>query len=301
MSSFLEKLSDEISDLTQSVIPSVVTLMIESAGGGSVASGFFVDEDGHILTNAHPFTYTPTRITILLVTGESYEGRLIGTDVDTDTAVVKLVDGDINNRPGSSLIATQGNSDRLRIGEIVLVAGSPLNFTTTVTMGIVSATGRRLESQNGRPMSGVIQTDAAINPGSSGGPMFNSKGEVVGINTAIIANAQGIGFAIPINAAKRISEILIADGSVKRPVLGLSLIEADDFEGVLIEHVAEDGSAWEAGLKVDDVVCAIDGKPVRTTDDAYRLISNLAGESDTIFEISRDGKSVEVEMELVYD
>ena len=302
MGSILEQLSDEISDLTQSVIPSVVTLQIESAGGETVASGFFVDGDGHILTNAHPFTYSPTRITILLVTGESYEGKLVGTDVDTDTAVVKLVDGDVDNRPGSSLIVSQGNSDRLRIGEIVLVAGSPLNFTTTVTMGIVSATGRRLESQNGRPMSGVIQTDAAINPGSSGGPMFNSKGEVVGINTAIIANAQGIGFAIPINVAKRISDILINQGSVKRPVLGLSLVEAEDFEGVLIEHVTEDGSAWGAGLKVDDIVCGINGKSVRTTDDAYRLISDLAGESDTTFEISREeGEPFDVPMELVYE
>lgn len=302
MGSILEQLSDEISDLTQSVIPSVVTLQIESAGGGAVASGFFVDSAGHILTNAHPFAYAPTRITILLVTGESYEGTLIGTDVDTDTAVVKLVCDDVDNRPGSSLIATQGNSDRLRIGEIVLVAGSPLNFTTTVTMGIVSATGRRLESQNGRPMSGVIQTDAAINPGSSGGPMFNSKGEVVGINTAIIANAQGIGFAIPINVAKRISDILIAEGSVKRPVLGLSLIEAEDLDGVLIEYVSEEGSAWEAGLEVDDVVCGINGKPVRTTDDAYRLISDLAGQSKTTFEISRnEGEPFEVPMELVYE
>ena len=293
MGKFLEQLSDEISDLSQQVTPTVVSLQIDSAGGRAIASGFFMNGEGYIITNAHPFEYLPDKINVLTADGSSHEGSLVGTDVDTDIAVVSV---GLDNPP----VAIQGDSNRLRIGEFILTVGSPLSFTTTVTVGVVSATGRRLESQNGRPMPGIIQTDAAINPGSSGGPMFNAKGEVMGINTAVIAGAQGIGFAIPINTAKRISDILVSKGSVKRPILGLYLYESGEGGGVVIEYVEEGGSADMSGLRMDDTILAIQGQNVQTTDDAYRVISDLAGQSNTIFRVMRDGKSVEIDMELVY-
>ncbi len=294
MSSFLEQLSDEISELAQQVAPSVVTLQISSAGGMSIASGFFMNERGYIITNAHPFEYLPETITVLTADGTSHEGFLVGTDLDTDIAVVSVA---LDNPP----LAPQGDSNRIRIGELIITVGSPLSFTTTISMGIISATGRRLESQNGRPMTGIIQTDAAINPGSSGGPMFNAKGEVVGINTAVIAGAQGIGFAVPVNTAKRISDILIENGSVKRPVLGLYLYEPGEGGGVVIEYVEEGGSADVSGLRMDDTIMSIQGQHVQTTDDAYRVISDLVGQAETTFTVMRDSKPVEIKMELVYD
>ena len=289
----LSKLSDEISELAQSVTPTVVTLEITSPSGKSSASGFFMGEGGYIITNAHVFHGTSNEILITMADGSTYQGDFIGSDEDTDIGVIHA---DIDSPP----LAEQGDSDRLRIGEIVMAVGSPYSFTTTVTMGIVSATGRRLESKNQKPMSGIIQTDAAINPGSSGGPMFNAKGEVIGVNTAIIRDAQGLGFAIPINTAQKVAKILIAEGRVNRPILGISICDDDD--GVVIDDIEEGFSADLAGLQVGDVLTEINELVIKNTDDAYRLISDLAGQTNASITILRKDNPTPIifAMELIY-
>ena len=289
---YLSNLSDEISELAQSVTPTVVTLEISSPSGKSSASGFFMGEEGYIITNAHIFHGTSNEILITMADGSTHTGKFIGSDEDTDIGVIHA---DIDAPP----LAEQGDSDKLRIGEIVMAVGSPYSFTTTVTMGIVSATGRRLESKNKKPMSGIIQTDAAINPGSSGGPMFNARDEVIGVNTAIIRDAQGLGFAIPINTAQKVSKILIDEGRVNRPILGISIYDEDD-GGVLIDDIEKGFSADLAGLQVGDVIYEINSSTVRNTDDAYRLISDLAGQTDTTMGIFRKKKAIAIEMEVIY-
>lgn len=287
----LEQLSNGLSELTQMVIPGVVTVQITSPSGTATGSGFLSDKEGHIITNAHLFSGVSNDINIITTDGASYKGTLIGTDVDTDIAVIKT---DIEH----PFLIEQGDSSRLRIGELIVTVGSPLSFTTTVTLGVISATGRRLESKNKKPMSDIIQTDAAINPGSSGGPMINTKVQIVGINTAVIQGAQGIGFAIPINTAKRISELLVNEGEVNRPKIGIGIFE--DELGVIIDYILDDTSASIAGLQDGDIIKSIGNEKVRTTDDAYRLISGLVGKDDTTFEVLRNGEEKQIDMELVY-
>ena len=287
----LQQISKGLSELAQNGSHGVVTVQVSPPSGDGIGSGFLHNEQGHVITNAHLFHGNSNTIGIVTADGTSYEGTLIGTDVDTDVAVIKT---DIHN----PILIPQGDSSRLLIGEFVIAVGSPLSFTTTVTLGVISATGRQLESKNTRPMSDIIQTDAAINPGSSGGPMINTKGEVVGINTAVIRGAQGIGFAIPINTAKSIASLLIDDGEVNRPIIGISIIE--EASGVLIEYVREGTSASMAGLQVDDKLLSINKDTIRNTDDAYRLISGLVGQEEAIFGILRDKKEIQIEMELMY-
>ncbi|WP_421655903.1 HhoA/HhoB/HtrA family serine endopeptidase [Leptothermofonsia sp. ETS-13] len=266
-------------------------------------SGFIIKSDGLILTNAHVVSGADT-VTVKLKDGREFQGKVMGTDSLTDVAVVKI---QANNLPTVAL----GNSDNLRPGEWAIAIGNPLGLDNTVTVGIISGTGRR-SSQVRVPDKRVnfIQTDAAINPGNSGGPLLNQRGEVIGMNTAIIGGAQGLGFAIPINTAQRIANQLIAKGKVDHPYLGIQMttltpelrrqinssnetdINVQDDEGVLIIGVMRNSPASRAGFKMGDVIKKINGQPVKTADEVQQAVDRASIGGTLQVELRRNGQIV---------
>jgi S1-C subfamily serine protease len=244
------------------------------AGSGS---GFIFSSDGYLLTNSH-VVHNARRIQIKLHDGSTHEATLVGEDPDTDVAVVKIAA--INFQP-----ARLGDSEALKIGQLVIAIGNPLGFQHTVTAGVVSALGRTLESQTGRLMDSMIQTDAALNPGNSGGPLINAEGEVVGVNTATIRGAQGLCFAISINTARNIAGQLIRFGKVKRACLGLSMQQIDlvpklrsfhalaNKQALFISDVQIGGPADKAGLLSGDILISFNDQAVESSDALFRMLT----------------------------
>mgnify|MGYP001203925566 CR=1 FL=1 len=237
-----------------------------------LGSGVIFRKDGYILTNNHVISRAE-KIMVVLADGRSVEGKVIGADPYTDLAVVKV---DLNNLP----VAKLGDSDKLQVGQLAIAIGNPLeqSLNNTVTTGVVSALERTIRLSDGTPLRRLIQTDASINPGNSGGPLLDSKGQVIGINSAIIQEAQGIGFAIPINTAKSIADQLIKEGRVRRGSIGITYIYFNEHtktlaerqfrmklpanQGFLITAVRKGGPADKAGLYPGDVVVKLNGSPV---------------------------------------
>lgn len=264
-----------------------------------VGSGFIVSEEGTIFTNAHVVDGADT-VSVTLKDGRTVEGRVVGTDPLTDVAVIDI---DADNLPTVPL----SDSNALQPGEWAIAIGNPLGLDNTVTVGIVSATGRT-SGQVGVADKRVdfIQTDAAINPGNSGGPLLNERGEVIGMNTAIIQNAQGIGFAIPINAVNRIGEQLVANGKVEHPYLGIRMVELNeqtksainaetdlnvqDDEGILIVDVVGDSPAARAGLKEGDIILSAAGEPVTEAANVQDAVEATDIGDDLSLKIRRDGR-----------
>ena len=262
-------------------------------------SGFILTPDGRIVTNAHVVSGTDT-VKVTLKDGREFEGKVQGVDPLTDVAVVK-----INAKELPQVVL--GRSDNIVPGQWAIAIGNPLGLDNTVTVGIISATGRT-SSQVGIPDKRVrfIQTDAAINPGNSGGPLLNDQGEVIGINTAIRADAQGLGFAIPIETAKRVSDQLFAKGKAEHPYLGiqmLSLTPATKAEvnkqldnkitidrGVAVTRVVENSPARQADLRAGDVILKIDGIAVNTPGDVQERVENTAVGKELEVEINRFGQ-----------
>ena len=256
----------------------------------SLGSGFVIDKAGFIVTNNH-VVEGADQITVIFADEKEYDAEVMGRDPNTDLALIKV-------KTTSQLpVITLGNSDTLKVGEWVVAIGSPFGLERTVTAGIVSAKGRVIGSG---PYDDFIQTDASINPGNSGGPLINMKGEVVGINTAIIASGQGIGFAIPINLARGIIEQLKDSGKVTRGWLGIAIQDLSselaeyyglkDRKGVLVTEVFPGDPADQAGIKSQDIILEVDGKPVETTRDLTGLVARLkVGETNNIV-VFRDGK-----------
>jgi Do/DeqQ family serine protease len=246
-----------------------------------MGSGFVVSSDGLILTNAHVVEGSD-QVKVTLKDGKTYQGKVMGTDSLTDVAVIKI---EATELPA----VTFADSDILQPGEWAIAIGNPLGLDNTVTTGIVSATGRS-SAQVGVADKRVsfIQTDAAINPGNSGGPLLNAQGQVIGINTAIIQNAQGLGFAIPVNAARDVAEELIATGKVDHPFLGIQMAQitpelkqelksqkdlaVDATEGILIVEVVPDSPADRAGLKSGDVINKIEEQKITTADQVQQAV-----------------------------
>lgn len=268
-------------------------------------SGFVIQPNGLILTNAHVVNGADT-VTVTLKDGRDFTGQVLGEDELTDVAVVKI--------QASSLPNVQiGNSEQLRPGEWAIAIGNPLGLDNTVTAGIISGTGRS-SSDVGVPDKRVsfIQTDAAINPGNSGGPLLNQQGQVVGINTAIIGGAQGLGFAIPINRAQEIANQLIAEGRVEHPYLGIQMatltpdiketlnrdsnnglrVQVD--RGVVIVGVASNSPASKAGLRTGDVIQQINGQQIKTADDVQQAVDKSQIGVSLPVEVSRNGRSLNV-------
>ncbi len=258
-------------------------------------SGFIINQEGYILTNEH-VVRKADKIKVTLSDGREFTGEVIGSDMSSDMAIVKI---QADHLP----TVTLGNSDELRVGEIVIAIGNPYGLQQTVTMGVVSAKGRAiLAGIEGHVYRNFIQTDTAINPGNSGGPLLNIKGEVVGINTAIIPYAQGIGFAIPINMAKRNIDDLINLGKVRRSWLGVYIQEvtpeiAEQFnlpeaKGVLVGDVIEDSPAEEAGIKRGDIIARVNDEEVNSPEELQDKIRDIDIGKKVNIEIMRDGKVI---------
>lgn len=263
-----------------SQMPNIPSEQIQKGLG----SGFVVSSDGLILTNAHVVEGS-NQVKVTLKNGQTYQGKVMGTDSLTDLAVIKI---EANSLPA----ITFADSDNLQPGEWAIAIGNPLGLDNTVTTGIVSATGRS-SAQVGVADKRVsfIQTDAAINPGNSGGPLLNAQGEVIGINTAIIQNAPGLGFAIPSNAARDIAEELIAKGRADHPFLGIQMaqitpelkqelksqknFEVDAAAGILIVDVMPNSPAERAGLKSGDVIQAIGEQKITTADQVQQAVEKV--------------------------
>lgn len=243
-------------------------------------SGVIFTPDGFILTNSH-VVHRAASINVTLFDGRELKALLIGDDPYTDLAVIRVV-GD--NLPS----ATLGDSKAIRIGQLVIAVGNPYGFQATVTAGVVSALGRSLRVGGGRLIDNVIQTDAALNPGNSGGPLVNSRGEVIGINTAAIPWAQGICFSIPVNTAKIIATRLISDGKISRAYLGIGGQVVDvsraalrehqltGSRGVLVSQIEYQGPAQRAGLQDGDVIVEFNSERIESIDDLHRNLTHEA-------------------------
>ena len=245
--------------------------------GGS-GSGFIFTPDGLVLTNSH-VVHGAERIHVTLSDGRSYDAKLIGDDPETDLAVIDI--------DAPNLVNVEfGDSSAIQVGQLVIAIGNPYGFQYTVTAGVVSNLARSFRTGAGRLVDNVIQTDAALNPGNSGGPLVDARGRVIGVNTAIIAAAQGICFAIPGNTAQFVAARLIRDGRIKRSFIGVAgqnvplhrrvvrFHKLDVETGVLIVGIEDNSPAARAGLFDGDIIVALDGKPIRNIDDLQRLLTD---------------------------
>src|ERR1051326_1534621 len=273
----LDAYSGVVTGVAEAVSPSVVRIQVaHERGRGGSGSGFTFTPDGFILTNSH-VVQGARKITVFTPESGDFNAQLIGEDPDTDLALLRI------DAPGLRS-AKLGDSRKIRVGQLVVAIGNPYGFQYTVTAGVVSALGRSLRSQSGRLIEDVIQTDAALNPGNSGGPLVNSQGEVVGVNTATILPAQGLCFAISINTAQFIASKLIRFGRVRRSYIGVQAQTAalnrtiarhyqlETLTGALV-LAAEPGSpAQKAGLQEGDVITSLAGEPVEGVDVLHRLL-----------------------------
>jgi S1-C subfamily serine protease len=296
-STLLDAYSRAVTGAVERISPSVVNIEVHQAvpgtgrtrsgepqerrGGGS---GFIFTPDGLILTNSH-VVHDAKRIEVTMSDGRRMPATAIGDDAASDLAVIRIEKPRVEE-PGLTA-ATLGDSQQLRVGQVVIAIGAPYGFQSTVTAGVVSALGRSLRSYAGRLIDDVIQTDAALNPGNSGGPLVDSAGRVVGVNTATILPAQGICFAIGINTAKFVASRLLRDGRIRRSYIGVSaqtvpvhrrVVRFYDLPkemGAIVLSVEEKSPAKRAGLREGDVIIALEGQPVAGVDDLHRVLTDV--------------------------
>ena len=286
----LDAYSKAVINAAERVSPSVVNIEVHKRPGGKQTtnfrlpeemrgsgSGFIFTPDGFILTNSH-VVHQANKIDVALSDGRRFQGDLVGDDPETDLAVVRI------NGP-KFVAAPLGDSQKIRVGQLVIAIGNPYGFQCTVTSGVVSALGRSLRSMSGRLIDNVIQTDAALNPGNSGGPLVNSQGEVIGVNTAVILPAQGICFAIAINTAKFVAARLIKEGKIRRSYIGLGgqnvpllrrfvrFFHLPVESGVLVVSIENNSPAQRAGLSEGDVIIGFDGQPIAGIDDLHKMLT----------------------------
>ena len=256
----------------------------------SLGSGFIIDKDGYIVTNNHVIA-DADEIKVKLNSGKEYDAKIIGRDPSTDIALIKI------KADSNYSVVNLGDSDALKVGEWVVAIGSPFGLEHTVTAGIVSAKGRVIGSG---PYDDFIQTDASINPGNSGGPLINMKGNVVGINTAIIASGQGIGFAVPVNMAKGVIKQLKEEGEVTRGWLGVGIQDINDEmaeyygvkgkKGVMVSEVFPGDPADKAGIRTKDIILEVNGEKIETSRELTRIIAGFHVGEVVKISVLRDGK-----------
>ena len=263
---------------SRAVISVVDTVGPAVVGVSGVGTGMLITPDGYALTNSHVASAVKA-YELTLRDGSTLKAQLVGKDPHTDLAVLRAT---ATGLPSARL----GDSGQLRVGQLVVAIGHPFGFQSTVTTGVVSALGRTMRAQSGRTIENIIQTDAALNPGNSGGPLVDTRGQVVGINTAIIAMAQGICFAVPSNTAQRVVSLLIRDGRVVRSYLGVTgepwpihrrvtrYYHLDQENGVRVVHVDPNGPAQNAGLKKEDIVIGLANHPMKGVDDLQHFLTD---------------------------
>lgn len=286
----LDSYSNTVTRVVEKIGPAVVNIRVhktnpdkgQGAESGGSGSGFVIAPDGFILTNSH-VVHGADKLEVTLADGQVHRASLVGEDPETDLAVIRINASQLAH-------AHLGDSNTVRAGQIAIAVGSPFGFQRTVTAGVVSALGRSMRSQSGRLIDDVIQTDAALNPGNSGGPLVDSRGDVIGVNTAIILPAQGICFAIASNTAEFVAAWLIKDGRIRRSWIGVigqnvpihrrvvrfHRLAAE--QGVLVAGAELHSPASRAGLRQGDVIVAFDGEPVSSIDELHRhLVARLIG------------------------
>lgn len=298
----LDAYSEAVVGAVERVSPSVVKIEVEHRGrrGGGSGSGFVFTTDGFALTNSH-VVHGATKLSAVLADGRRVGATLVGDDPDTDLAVVRLQADGI---PAAVL----GESARVRVGQVAIAIGNPLGFHATVTTGVVSALGRSLRAQSGRLIDDVIQTDASLNPGNSGGPLVDSRGEVIGVNTAMILPAQGICFAIAVDLAKFVATSLIRDGRIVRAWIGVAgqnarlrrhLVRRHELahdSGVLVLSVEPGSPAEKCGLREGDVLVSLAGRPIAGVDDLHKLLSGNAVGVNSALGVLRNSEQLSLEV-----
>src|SRR5918993_3247506 len=285
----LDAYSRAVSGVVEQVSPAVVHIHVKHngnpqhpdprarRGGMGSGSGFIFTPDGFILTNSH-VVHDADDISVALADGRNVQARLVGDDPDTDLAVIRIIAPDL-------VAASIGDSSDLKVGQIAIAIGNPYGFQASVTAGGVRSLGRSLRAGSGRLIDNLIQTDAALNPGNSGGPLVNSRGEVIGVNTAVILPAQGICFAIASNTAKFVASRLMRDGRIRRGYIGVAgqdvplhrrivrFFNLENESGVLVTGTEPDSPAARAGVHDGDVIIAFNGRPITGIDDLHRLLT----------------------------
>lgn len=281
----LDSYSKSVIRASSIVSPAVVNINVSVRGkdnrtrqSGS-GSGFVFTPDGFILTNSH-VVHSASTIEVVLSDGRRYSADLMGDDPDTDLAVIRIDSPNVNP-------VSLGNSDKIKVGQLVIAIGNPYGFQTTVTAGVISALGRTLRASSGRLIDNVIQTDAALNPGNSGGPLVDSRGEVIGVNTAAILPAQNICFATAINTAKFVAGKLIKDGKIKRSYIGIAgqnipihkritrFYNLTTENGILIISIEKNSPAQKAGLSEGDIIIGFEDQPISGIDDLHKLLTDV--------------------------
>src|SRR5213082_1949827 len=273
----LDEYSRTVVSVVDLVAPSVVNIetRMKNAQSGN-GSGFVIAPDGFILTNSH-VVHGAAELVVNLPDGREYRAKSVGDDPDTDLAVIRI--------DGSQLPYVRlADSEKLRVGQVEIAIGNPLGFQASVTTGVISALGRSMHAQSGRLIDNIIQTDASLNPGNSGGPLANSAGEVIGVNTAMIRPAQGICFAIASNTARLVAGWLIRDGRIRRSYIGVAgqnvplhrrvirFYSLPLETGVLVASVEKDSPAQRAGLREGDIIVAFNERPIGTIHDLHKML-----------------------------
>jgi S1-C subfamily serine protease len=303
--SLLDAYSQAVISVVEKVGPAVVSIAVRQKGGdgrqgeGS-ASGVIFAPDGYILTNNH-VVENAAEVQVGLTDGDAFRADVVGTDPATDLAIV---------RAGTSglPVAELGDSDSLRVGQLVIAIGNPFGFQSTVSTGVISALGRAMRSQTGRLIESIIQTDVPLNPGNSGGPLVDSRGRVIGINTAIIRPAQGISLAIPVKTANWVISEILTHGKVRRAYLGLGAqarpirpaaqrrFDLPSPSVLEIASLEKNGPADKAGVREGDFLLGLDGKSVGNVDDVHRLLADVPAGSHIKLSILRDNERLELEV-----
>ena len=297
----LDAYSRAVTTAADRVGPAVVAIEVEDRqgqrGGGS---GFVFTPDGFILTNSH-VVHGAADIQVTLADGRRYQAVRVGDDPHTDLAVLRILAPDLVPAP-------LGDSTALKVGQLVVAIGNPYGFQWSVTAGVVSALGRSLRSRSGRLIDNIVQTDAALNPGNSGGPLVDSQGRVVGVNTAVILPAQGLCFAIPASTAQFVAGRLLRDGVVRRSLIGVAgqnvdlprrLVvqhHLDGSLGVLVAGVEPGGPAEKSGLRAGDVIVAFGESRITGVDDLHRTLTDEAAGKPRTVTLLREGKMERLEL-----
>lgn len=294
----LDAYSQAVVGVVERVGPAVIAVAGRGAGEAGVGSGFLITPDGFALTNSH-VVHGRTRLKATTEEGDSLDADLIGDDPATDLALIRLAARDL---PHTEL----GDSDNLRVGQLVIAVGNPFGFHSTVSTGVVSALNRAMRSQEGRLIDNIVQHTAPLNPGNSGGPLVDSRGRVVGVNTAIIAMAQGLGFAVPGNTTRWVASELLAHGRVRRLALGIrassvviprGLVRELDLltdQAVQVEDVLPASPASAAGIQRGDWIVAAAGRIIASTDDLHRVFAALTTPRDVPIDVIRNERRLEL-------